>query len=73
MHEEPNMKYNTRMGGWKFSANVPYSQKVETNVPLRMETSRNHALNPKPKTQNPRVLHYDHEFQDFVSNTQQEN
>ena len=49
MHEEPNMKYNMRMRGWKFSANVPYSQTVQNNVSLQMETTRNHALNPKPK------------------------
>ena len=52
MHEETKMKCNMRMRVDIFS-NVLDSQTIQKNVPLRMETTRNHALNPKPKTLNP--------------------
>ena len=44
MHKETNMKYNMGMRV-KFFSNILDSQTVQKNVPLQMETTRNHALN----------------------------
>ena len=48
MHEETKMKCNMRMRVEIFS-NVLDSQTIQNNVPVRMETRRNHALNRNPK------------------------